>query len=128
MKKIPTMQPAKEICPTTTKDKVENGALMLDVREQSEVDAVRFDVSHYLHIPLSVFEAKMQEVPKDKEIVVVCKSGSRSLRVTYFLMNHGYENVFNMKNGIKKWIAKGFPTIGDTSSFTSDACDSDGCC
>ena len=118
------MQPAKEICPTTTLGKVKNGALIVDVRNKSEVDEVTFDVPNYMNIPMNELEDRINEIPKDQEIVMVCKSGGRSLRTTYFLMNAGYENVFNMRDGIVKWAAKGFPTKGDVASLLdNESCD-----
>jgi len=119
------MKEAKEICPTTTKGKIEEGALLVDVREADEVAQLSFDVPNIVNIPLSDFENRFQEIPKDKEIVMVCKSGARSLRTTYFLMNNGYENVFNMRDGIEKWVKKGFPTKGDVNSVKAE---SSSCC
>jgi predicted sulfurtransferase len=56
------------------------------------------------------------EISKHSEIIMVCRSGDRSLRATYFLMNNGYPNVSNMSGGIVKWVNKGFSTIGNTNS------------
>lgn len=114
----------KEICPTTTQQWVKNGALLVDVREKEEVVALSYDVPNLINIPLSEFEDRYLEVPKDKEVVMVCKGGSRSLRAAGFLGNHGYTNVVNMQHGIARWVQKGFPTIGDTSIIT----DNDACC
>lgn len=123
----------KEICPTTTQEWVKNGALIADVRETVEVEALSYDVPNYMHIPLSEFADRYQEIPLNKEIVVVCKSGGRSLRAAGFLVNHGYLNVVNMKHGLIRWVEKGFPTKGDiTSVLPSDnsCCSTDGnsCC
>ncbi|HFA48319.1 MAG TPA: rhodanese-like domain-containing protein [Bacteroidetes bacterium] len=111
--------------------KVKEGALLVDVRRHKEVDEVNFDVPNYLHIPLSQLEERMSEIPKDKDVVMVCRSGDRSLRATYYLMNHGYENVVNMKNGLLKWAAKGFPAKGNVQAFLDAAscdCSQPGCC
>jgi len=118
------MKQAKEICPTTTKGKVNEGALLVDVRNQAEVAEVSFDVPNYLNIPLNELENRINEIPKDKEIVMVCKTGEKSLRTTYFLMNAGYENVYNMRDGIVKWATKGFPTKGNVDVLlNADNCD-----
>jgi rhodanese-related sulfurtransferase len=125
------MKEAKQICPTTTKDKVAEGALIVDVRRENEVNDVSFDVPNYINIPLQELEQRMDEIPKDKEVVLVCRSGQRSLRATYFLMNHGYENVYNMSDGIVKWATKGFPTKGDAEALISAAscdCSKPDCC
>lgn len=106
----------KEICPTTTQQCVKDGAMIVDVRENDEVEILSFDVPKIKHIPLSEFAERFQEVPKDVPVVIVCRSGVRSLRAAGFLMNHGYENVVNMQHGIIRWVQKGFPTKGDTQS------------
>lgn len=122
----------KEICPTKTQGWVENGALLVDVREKDEVAQLAFDVPNSINIPLSVFEDRFTEIPKDKDVVMVCKNGERSLRAAGFLVNHGYENVVNMKHGIVRWAQKGFPTKGDTASVlendNSSCCSNSGCC
>jgi rhodanese-related sulfurtransferase len=107
-----TIEKAKEICPTTTFGRVKEGALLVDVRENDEVAQAAYDVPNIIHIPLSEFEERYAEVPKDQEVIMVCKGGGRSLKATYFLMNHGYTNVVNMQHGIVRWAAKGFPMIG----------------
>lgn len=117
----------KEICPTTTQEWVKNGALLVDVREKDEVAQLVYDVPNIINIPLTEFEERYTEIPKDKEIVMVCRSGGRSLRAAGFLVNHGYDKVVNMQHGIIRWTQKGFPTKGDTSSVLGTAQDS-GCC
>jgi len=115
---------AKEICPTTTMGKVQEGALIVDVRNKTEVVEVSFDVPNYINIPLNELENRLNEIPKGKEIVMVCKSGERSLKTTYFLMNAGYTNVYNMRDGLIKWASKEFPTKGNVADLLAeDNCD-----
>ncbi len=117
----------QEICPTKTQQWIKNGAILVDVREMDEVDQLSYDVPNIINLPLSVFEEYFAELPKDKELVMVCKSGGRSLRAAGFLVNHGYDKVVNMKHGMIRWAQKGFPTKGDTSVVLGNAQDS-GCC
>ena len=114
----------KEIGPTTTQEWVKRGALLVDVREKEELEQLAYNVPNIINIPLSVFEDRFNEVPKDREVIVVCKSGGRSLRAAGFLVNHGYTNVVNMEHGMIRWATKGFPTKGDTSSVLANT----GCC
>lgn len=128
-----TVEKAKEICPTTTQKWIGEGAILVDVREQDEVATLAYDVPNLIHIPLSEFEERFQEIPKDKKVVMACKNGGRSLKATYYLLNHGYdrENVVNMQHGIIRWVQRGFPTKGDTSSVLGsqgDCCSSSNCC
>jgi len=103
---------ATEICPTTTQQWVANGALLVDVRERDEVAEAAYDVPNIINIPLSEFEERYTEVPTDRDVVMVCRSGGRSLKTTYFMMNHGYTRVVNMSKGILRWQEKGFPMKG----------------
>ena len=117
----------KEICPTTTQEWVAKGALLVDVRETNEVAELSYDVPNIIHIQLTQFEEWFTEIPKDKEVVIVCKSGGRSLRAAGFLVNHGYDKVVNMQHGMIRWAQKGFPTKGDTASVLGSAQGSE-CC
>jgi rhodanese-related sulfurtransferase len=119
------LQEAKEVCPTTTRRLATEGALLVDVREACEVQALTFDVPAIVNIPLQELEKRWSELPKDREIVLVCESGARSLKATYYLQYHGYTQVSNMSGGILKWMKKGFPVIGQR--LEAGAC-STGCC
>ncbi|MBL7962907.1 MAG: rhodanese-like domain-containing protein [Flavobacteriales bacterium] len=116
---------ALEICPTTTQQWVANGALLVDVRERDEVAEAAYDVPNIINIPLSEFEERFAEVPRDRDVVMVCRGGGRSLKATYYLMNHGYTRVVNMSKGILRWQEKGFPMKGNIPVQQSA---SSGCC
>lgn len=118
-----------EICPTTTQAWVKKGALLVDVRERDEVEQLAYDVPAIVNIPLSEFEIRYTELPFDRDLVLVCKSGDRSLRAAGFLINHGYDpvKVVNMKHGMIRWVQKGFKTKGDTSAVAEKNTGS-GCC
>lgn len=102
----------------------------MDVREKDEVSELAYDVPKIISIPLSEFEDRFNEIPKDQKVVMVCKSGGRSLRAAGFLVNHGYTNVVNMQHGIARWVQKGFPTKGNASVVESSnsCCSNSGCC
>lgn len=106
------LPPASEVCPTTARRLIAAGALLVDVRELSEVTQVAFDVPSVLLMPLSELELRFAELPRDRDLVLVCQVGQRSLKATYFLMVHGYTRVANMEGGILKWARLGFPIKG----------------
>jgi len=119
---------ARQICPTTTKRLASEGALLVDVREKSELERLAFDVPNLTHIPLRELEARFDELPRDRELVMVCQGGGRSLKATYFLMYQGFEKVANMEGGIAKWASKGFPVKGSVSSLQATEQSAGGCC
>lgn len=85
------------------------GAFVLDVREQDEWD--EFHIPDATLIPLGQLESRLQEVPKDREIVVVCRSGNRSATGRDILLQAGFENVTSMAGGMNEWRAQGFSTV-----------------
>lgn len=100
---------AKEIIPAEAYAKSKQGALFVDVREKSELEAEAYDVPNLLHIPLGELELRFNEIPSDQDVVVVCRGGVRSLRALNFLISQGYVNAVNMKQGILGWMREGFP-------------------
>jgi rhodanese-related sulfurtransferase len=106
------LPPAREVCPTTTRRLIGEGALLVDVRELGEVAALAFDMPGVLLMPMSELEQRFAELPRDRQLVIVCAVGERSLKATYFLMYQGYTQVANMEGGIMKWARKGFPIKG----------------
>jgi rhodanese-related sulfurtransferase len=106
---------AREVCPTTTQRLIGQGALLVDVRERAEIDRLAFDVPDIVALPMSELEQRYAELPRDRELVIVCQVGARSLKATYFLMFQGYTRVANMEGGLDKWVRKGFPVKGDAS-------------
>ena len=75
---------------------------LLDVREPWEVQAARIEGS--LHMPMGEVPARAhQELDPDAHIVVVCHHGVRSLNVTNWLRQQGFDNVQSMRGGIDAW-------------------------
>ena len=75
--------------------------ILLDVREDHELDIVRFPQSK--HIPKGAIPSRLSELEHDKPIVVHCKMGGRSAAVCEVLKNAGYNKVSNLKGGINAW-------------------------
>jgi rhodanese-related sulfurtransferase len=85
----------------------EKGALFVDVRTQQEWD--QGHIAGSILIPLDVLQSRMGELPRDKDIVVVCKSGARSKEGTTLLRQAGFTRVTCMTGGIQAWVAAGYP-------------------
>ncbi|MHB1799244.1 MAG: rhodanese-like domain-containing protein [Vulcanimicrobiaceae bacterium] len=106
----------QQLCPTLTLRKVtEEGALLVDVRERDEVAALAFDVPDIVHIPLSEFERRFVELPRERELIVVCTDGQRSLKAAYHLIDQGYTRVANLEGGLAQWVRKRFPVKSSTA-------------
>jgi rhodanese-related sulfurtransferase len=81
-------------------------AVALDVREEHEWKAARIPSS--VHIPLGELASRMTELPADRTILVVCRSGNRSGIATLALRRAGY-GAENLEGGLKAWKGFGLP-------------------
>lgn len=82
-------------------------AYVLDVREPDEYAAAR--IPHAVSVPMSQIGDRLEEVPKDQTVYVVCGSGGRSARVIEALQSRGWSDLVNVEGGTKGWIAEGHP-------------------
>ena len=81
--------------------------MLLDVRELHEFIEVRAPGAMLL--PTSAFSARIDEVPADRPLMVICHSGSRSAAVTGFLGRSGRADVVNVAGGMEAWELAGLP-------------------
>jgi molybdopterin/thiamine biosynthesis adenylyltransferase/rhodanese-related sulfurtransferase len=79
----------------------EGGVLLLDVREPHELEISRLPGA--LNIPLGVLAARLAELDSAREMIVFCKSGTRSVRALELLRSAGFKKVKNLKGGINAW-------------------------
>lgn len=80
--------------------------VLVDVREQAEWDEAHIDGAIFL--PLSQLEARFAELPKDKALILQCRSGKRSMNAAIFLKDNGYSDLTNLEGGIMAWMDEGF--------------------
>lgn len=101
----------KEISAVELKKELGSGKnlLVLDVRTPPEVALGRLESC--VHIPLQELTERMNELDKEKEIVVYCKSGGRSRRAIEMLESHGFKNLRNLTGGITAWSFEVDPSI-----------------
>jgi rhodanese-related sulfurtransferase len=97
-KKYETVSPAK------AKEAQDNGAMLIDVRESHEYRSGHAPGAK--HISVQVIERRLGEIPKEREIIVVCQSGMRSQRAADILSRNGYK-VLNVSGGMIGWQRAG---------------------
>jgi rhodanese-related sulfurtransferase len=85
------------------------GAFLLDVRQPEEWN--EFHVPDSTLIPLGELASRVDELPKDQEIVVVCRSGNRSAQGRDILLDAGFTQVTSMAGGLTQWKAAGYSTV-----------------
>ena len=93
--------------PTASVSDVDSAAFLLDVREDDEWTAGHAPGAR--HLPMQEVPARLDEVPMDGEVFVVCRSGGRSAQVTAYLIGNGWDNVRNVAGGMRAWHAAGLP-------------------
>ncbi len=97
--------------PEITVAQVADEAYLLDVRESGEW--VAGHAPQAIHVPMMQIPARMNEVPIDRDVVVVCRVGSRSAQVVAYLRAHGWDRVSNLGGGMEAWHAAGRSMVSE---------------
>jgi rhodanese-related sulfurtransferase len=92
---------------------VPDGAWLLDVREDDEWQAGHAPGA--THIPLGQLTSRATEVPRDQTVYVICRSGGRSARAAFALVQSGWDAV-NVAGGMQDWAAAGRPMTADSGA------------
>ena len=80
------------------------------MREDWERAAARLPAT--LDIPMNEVPGRLAELPRDRELVIMCHGGVRSLRVAQYLAENGFTRVTNLRGGIHAWASEIDPSIG----------------
>jgi rhodanese-related sulfurtransferase len=94
------------LSPAQTYAKIQAGAFLLDVRTQDEYNQSHLQGSTL--IPLDQLSGQLNKLPKDKDIIVICHSGSRSLSAAILLQQNGFKRVSYLSGGLTDWQAAGY--------------------
>lgn len=78
--------------------------LLIDVREP--VEYKNGFIPGAINIPLSQIEQRMGNIPKDRDLLLYCRSGMRSKNAARILRKHGYTRLVNLQGGISSWSGK----------------------
>ena len=102
-----------QISPEEAKTKASNGHFMIiDVREDREVNYTslsRVSVP-FTHIKMGEIVSRVSEIPKDKQLGILCHTGNRSGQVTRYLRQQGFDAV-NIRGGIENWAVTVDPSL-----------------
>lgn len=80
--------------------------LLVDIRTQAEV--AQGAIPNAKHIPMHLLPVRADELPKDKALVLYCRSGARSYHACQYLAQQGYANALNLRGGIIAWARHGY--------------------
>lgn len=100
-----------EITPTELSERIKRGdaITLVDVREPYEWEAGHIDQA--LHIPLPQLPRGIDSMPRDNEVVMICRSGGRSARAQQFLIGEGFTRVKNLIGGMQRWARDVDPSV-----------------
>lgn len=92
------------------KEMIDSGEVfILDVRTQEE-----YNESHIMGstlIPVEELDIRFKELPRDKKILVYCRTGKRSVTASDILVKNGFTQIYNMKGGITEWKNAGYEVV-----------------
>jgi len=83
--------------------------IIIDVREMHEIS--RGTIEGAIAMPMATVPLRLSEIPQDKDVVFICRSGARSGQVCMFLGQHGYDKVINLRGGMIGWVRNGYEPV-----------------
>ena len=100
--------PAVDVKQAAEMQSGETDALIIDVREPNEYAQLRAPGA--VLIPLGQLNGRVADLPRDRQLLMVCRTGGRSQNATKFLQSQGFENVSNVNGGMVAWKNADLPT------------------
>ncbi|GAA0036615.1 hypothetical protein JCM18882A_25210 [Brevibacterium metallidurans] len=98
--------------PSVTVTEIPDGAAIIDVREDDEWEAGHIEGA--IHVPLGELPERLDDLPLDDDMYIICRTGGRSLRATAWLNLNGFD-AFNVEGGMGSWnIDNGKPIVSET--------------
>ncbi len=80
--------------------------VLFDIRTEGEV--AQGILPGFGHLPMHLIPMRMSELPKDKDILLYCRSGARSYHACTYMQQQGFTNVINLRGGIIGWARGGY--------------------
>ena len=125
-----TAEKITEIMPWDLEEKLESNTppLLIDIREPSEFEALR--INHSINVPRGILETSCEydyeeTIPelveaREKDVVVICRSGNRSVFGAHVMQLMGYKNVSSLKSGLRGWNDYEQPLVNDKGDVDID--------
>jgi rhodanese-related sulfurtransferase len=83
--------------------------LLVDIRTPAEI--AQGMIPDAWQLQMHLIPIRMSEIPKDRDVVIYCRSGARSYQACAYLMQQGYNRVLNLRGGIIAWARHGLPIV-----------------
>jgi len=102
-----------DVQPSVLSTALPAGVFLLDVREDDEWAAGH--APEAVHIPVGTLNERAAEIPQDREVFVICRSGARSAYAAQALTGAGWKAV-NVADGMTGWAVAGRPMVSETGA------------
>jgi len=101
----------RTISPETLKQKLDKNpqTVLIDIRQKHDVSKGKIDHQRTVLIPLDDLIERLDEIPRDSEVVVCCQKGKRGPTAVRYLAGKGYSKVFCLRGGVTGWQDAGLP-------------------
>jgi len=98
----------REIASSELKARIDAGepVEIFDIRSDAEITQGILPNSR--HLPMHLIPLKMADLPRDRDVILYCRSGARSFQACAYLAQQGVDNVVNLRGGIIDWAQRGF--------------------
>ena len=108
---------ARAVSAAEVQDRLAQGSefTLLDVREPAEVEKTPLSAERVIHIPLSQLRRRLDELPKDGEILCLCQQGTRGYEAVTILAGSGFTRVAFYDGGLRAWSCVEAP-VNDTAN------------
>jgi rhodanese-related sulfurtransferase len=81
--------------------------LLVDIRTPAEI--AQGAIPDAMQLPMHLIPIRINELPKDRDVVLYCRSGARSYQACAYMLQQGYDRVLNLRGGIIAWARHGYP-------------------
>lgn len=103
----------QELTPAEASQRLEqtNDYQLIDVREEDEFAAVHAEKA--INIPLSQLTERYGEISAERQTILICRSGARSMQAAQFLADQGFgeERLYNLSGGTNEWVNQDLPHV-----------------
>jgi sulfur-carrier protein adenylyltransferase/sulfurtransferase len=109
----PKQDSIPEITPAQLKQRLDSGEplVLIDVREPFEWEMANLEQYGARLIPLGELPGRIDEIPRDQDVILHCRSGGRSAGALRHLQQHGFDRVWNLSSGIRGWSEDVDPSV-----------------
>jgi len=110
------------LSPCQAAEAIENGAVLVDIREDFEIDMKAFAVDRILFCANGSLKSDFHSLPLNKPLIIADSVGLHSKPAALFLLENGFTDVAVLNGGIADWERDGFPLLSDASQRLSGQC------